>query len=251
MVAQTPLPTSTTPDSNTTFQSLCIPLTQSSTPSEFVEIFPEEIPSIPPSTLTTLLTDEEASIPIWTHAALLYMTNKRETESMEVLESALKVLVEEVQEVGGSVGNEEKVRLLTSKGIAYLTQQLQQSSGNDPSSAGDGMDPSNNSNNDSTNNAETIQINQRTADDLFTRATQIDQVFPMTWIGQGLLNLAQSPSNTPSTQPNKYHKRARQFFQFALSDRGQILPALLGLALLSYHQADYPASIKFYSDAIR
>jgi len=186
---------------------------------------------------------------------------------MEVLATAYRELVEG-NDGGSGVTEEEKVRLLVSKGIAYLTQQLQQSatstsSSGDPSSSTNGIDgsSSSNTNNNGTNqnstNEETLKTNQTTADDLFTKATQIDQLSPMTWIGQGMLNLAQAPPTTPSSThtpnptPNKHHERARHFFQAALSDRGQILPALLGLALLSYHQNDYPTSIRFYSDAIR
>lgn len=82
---------------------------------------------------------------------------------------------------------------------------------------------------------------QRTmADDLFTRASQIDQLFPMTWIGQGMLNLALSEVG-----------RAKTYFNNALSACGKILPALLGMAVVHYRERDYKSCAKLYEEAIR
>ena len=99
----------------------------------------------------------------------------------------------------------DRVRLLASTGIAHLTQVTFRAGS---SSTTGGVEGDNN--------------NKALADDRFTQATRIDQLYPMTWIGKGMLNAF-----------NGRLDQARYFFDTTLKHVGPVLPALL-------------ASVKFY-----
>jgi tetratricopeptide (TPR) repeat protein len=78
------------------------------------------------------------------------------------------------------------------------------------------------------------------ADTRFTKADNINQVNPMTWIGRGMLNLAQNRLD-----------QARFFFEnLTLRECGEILPALLGMAAVKYMEKDYAGALELYGRAI-
>lgn len=79
------------------------------------------------------------------------------------------------------------------------------------------------------------------ADARFTKADNINQVYPPTWIGRGMLNLALGRVD-----------QARFFFeQLTLRECGEILPALLGMAAVKFAERDYTGSQALYGRAIQ
>jgi hypothetical protein len=115
-------------DSSSEQPSLIIPITSSSNSNDlFVEIFPEEMPETPSTTLLQVLKDEDAALSVWADAALMYIQHKQHARD------ASAILQAGVDRPGGS--REERVRLLASAGIAHLTQAQQSGakrSGSDP-----------------------------------------------------------------------------------------------------------------------
>ena len=77
------------------------------------------------------------------------------------------------------------------------------------------------------------------ADRHFNRATKIDGLFPMTWIGRGMLHLTAGRTD-----------QAQFFFETTLKQCGQVLPALLGVAAVRYRREDYRGALEYYTRAI-
>lgn len=79
------------------------------------------------------------------------------------------------------------------------------------------------------------------ADARFTKADNINQVYPPTWIGRGMLNLALGRVD-----------QARFFFeQLTLRECGEILPALLGMAAVKFAEKDYAGAQTLYGRAMQ
>jgi len=220
-------------------KSLCIPIASS---NDFIEIFPEEISSIPSSQLASILQDEKAPLSLWTDAALLYMTNKRERDSTALLKTACSELLDK-QNLGNK---EERTRILAAAGIGYLTQANK--SGTLGTLSFPGMSNANANANATDKHDKTAQQREATdhndklrelADNHFTRASKLNQLFPMTWIGRGMLNLS-----------TERFDQAKFFFETTLKHCGMVLPALLGMACVYFKEGDYQSSLEMYSKAI-
>ena len=191
------------------YPSLIIPITSSNNSSNlFVEIFPEELPDIASSTILQVLKDEDAELNTWADAALLYMQQNQSRESSTILQAAC-------DHPDGNA--QQKVRVLASAGIALLTQaQASQSTGAGGGGGGAGGGGGGTGGNGSTEF-------RSMADDRFTHASKVDTLFPMTWIGRGMLNLSLTRLD-----------QARFFFDTTLKHCGAVLPALLGMAAVLY-----------------
>ncbi len=202
--------------------SLIIPISSSATSKDlFIEIFPEEIADVSSSTLLQILKDEDAALDVWADAALLYLQQKQSRESSIILQAACD---------RPSGNREERVRILASAGIAYLTQAAQLStSGSAPGASklpGAVADPRDEL--------------RGLADNRFTNASKVDTLFPMTWMGRGMLNLSVGRVD-----------QARFFFDTTLKQCGPVLPALLGMAAVLYGDKDFKGAQDMYAKAIR
>lgn len=71
------------------------------------------------------------------------------------------------------------------------------------------------------------------------RAGKVDQLFPMTWVGRGMMNLSIGRVD-----------QARFFFETTLRQCGQVLPALLGMAAVRYREKDYGGAQEMYGRAM-
>mmetsp|Transcript_25660 Transcript_25660/g.29779 ORF Transcript_25660/g.29779 Transcript_25660/m.29779 type:complete len:1369 (-) Transcript_25660:62-4168(-) len=229
-------------------KSLCVPIrsisSSSSSSNEFVEIFPEEVASITTDQLISLLKDEKAPLSLWTEAALLYMQNKSERESITLLSYACSDLIDKLKFGSSS----ERVRVHAATGIGYLTQANKSgalltagSLGGAAGAVGGG---------DGGGGFDHHMAQQRAASDKneelrllaekhFTSATKIDQIFPMIWVGRGMLNLT-----------IERLEQAKFFFETTLNTCGQVLPALLGMASVYYKMENYVQSLEMYKKAI-
>ena len=97
-------------DNNTT--------TSSNSSGLFIEIFPEEMSSIRPNTLSNVLRDERAPLKTWCDASLLYMkSDKREKEGCDLLNAAV-----DSDDVMSGSNTSDRLRVLASAGIAALAQ---------------------------------------------------------------------------------------------------------------------------------
>lgn len=199
------------------YQPLIIPVKSGQKTDQFIEIFPEEIPEIQSSTILQVLKDEEAELGRWADAALLYMQQRHSRESSNILQAAC-------DNTGGN--REERVRILASAGIALLTQAQQSQSTAPGGIKRPGGDPKD----------ELISM----ADNRFTHASKVDTLFPMTWIGRGMLNLSAARLD-----------QARFFFDTTLKQCGPVLPALLGMAAVLYGERDYKGAQEMYARAMR
>jgi tetratricopeptide (TPR) repeat protein len=205
-------------EENAESPSLCIPITSSLQSSDlFIEIFPEEISETPVSSILQVLKDEDASLAVWADAALLYIQQKQHSrDSSTLLQSAC-------DRPGGN--REERVRILASAGIAHLTQAQQSHAG----ASGGVKRPGND------------QEDLRSmADNRFTHASKVDTLFPMTWMGRGMLNLSVGRLD-----------QARFFFDTTLNECGQVLPALLGMAAVLYGENEYKGAQEMYAKAMK
>jgi tetratricopeptide (TPR) repeat protein len=191
--------------------SLIIPVTSSNQTDLFVEIFPEEMPETPSSTLLQVLKDEDAPLSVWADAALMYIQHKQHARE------ASAILQAGCERPGGS--RDERVRLLASAGIAHLTQAQQSvnRSGSDPKDELSSM-----------------------ADNRFTHSSKVDNLFPMTWMGRGMLNLSAGRL-----------EQAQFFFDTTLKECGRVLPGLLGLAAVMYLEKNYEGAQGVYAEAMR
>lgn len=107
---------------------------------------------------------------------------------------------------GGS--RDQRVRILASAGIAHLTQAADKE--------------------------------RSLADHRFTSAGKVDTLFPMTWMGRGVLNLSMGRVD-----------QAKFFFDTTLKQCGQVLPALLGMAAVLMGEKDFKGAQELYGKAIR
>jgi RNA polymerase-associated protein CTR9 len=194
-------------------QSLIIPITSAGEAfkDKFIEIFPEEMPDTPSSTLLQVLKDENAALNVWADAALLYIQHKQHARE------ASAILQAGCERMDGTP--EERVRLLASAGIAHLTQAQQSldRSGSEPKDELRSM-----------------------ADNRFTHSSTVNNLFPMTWMGRGMLNLSTGRL-----------EQAKFFFDTTLKECLQVLPALLGLAAVLYLEKNYEGAQRMYAEAIR
>jgi RNA polymerase-associated protein CTR9 len=252
-------------------KSLIIPITSSSTllpngQCQFIEIFPEEISNINPVTLSTVLRDERAPLQTWCEASLLYMrsngssssgggggTTHHEKEGCELLNLAV-----DNDDVMNGSNTTDRLRVLASAGIAALAQANRHAgdvgrtstSGGGSGSGGGGAgadigslldDLLESSKLSEKQDAELREELRTLADSRFVKADNINQVNPMTWIGRGMLNLAQNKLD-----------QARFFFEnLTLRECGETLPALLGMAAVKFLEKDYNGALDLYSRAIR
>lgn len=200
-------------DATSASQSLIIPITSAGEASKdkFIEIFPEEMPDTPSSTLLQVLKDENAPLSVWADAALLYIQHKQHARE------ASAILQAGCERMDGSKG--ERVRLLASAGIAHLTQAQQSldRSGSEPKEELRSM-----------------------ADNRFTHSSTVDNLFPMTWMGRGMLNLSTGRL-----------EQAKFFFDTTLKQCGRVLPALLGLAAVMYLEKNYEGAQGMYAESMR
>jgi tetratricopeptide (TPR) repeat protein len=252
-------------------QSLTIPITTSihgdgkgGNSAPFIEIFPEEISAIRPATLSSVLRDERAPLRTWCDASLLYMrAGRREREGCELLNSA----VDDDAVMSGS-NTADRLRVLASAGIAALAQANRQvgdigrgggmaggggggGSSSMPPSAGengvDGLGMSlledllESSKASEKRDAEQREELRNLAEARFNKADSINQVNPMTWVGRGMLNLAQNKLD-----------QARFFFEnLTLRECGETLPALIGMAAVKFLERDYSGALDLYGRAMR
>jgi RNA polymerase-associated protein CTR9 len=250
-------------------KSLIIPITSSSTllpngQCQFIEIFPEEISNINPVTLSTVLCDERAPLKTWCEASLLYMrsngsssssggggTTHHEKEGCELLNLAV-----DNDDVMNGSNTADRLRVLASAGIAALAQANRHAgdvgrtstSGGGSGGGGAGADIGSllddlleSSKLSEKQDAELREELRTLADSRFVKADNINQVNPMTWIGRGMLNLAQNKLD-----------QARFFFEnLTLRECGETLPALLGMAAVKFLEKDYNGALDLYSRAIR
>jgi RNA polymerase-associated protein CTR9 len=78
------------------------------------------------------------------------------------------------------------------------------------------------------------------ADNRFTHSSTVNNLFPMTWMGRGMLNLSTGRL-----------EQAKFFFDTTLKECSQVLPALLGLAAVLYLEKNYEGAQRMYAEAIR
>lgn len=208
--------------------SLCIPITSSTTSDDnhlFVEVFADELADTSANTLLQVLKDEKADAKVYGDAGLLYMQQHLARESLLLLQEACDQLLSSgVASANATV--QDRVRLLACTGIAYLasaSSSLLKSSGGSLGKTNDALDES-----------------RQQADLKFTQAGKVDTVFPITWMGRGMLNLALEK-----------HDVARFFFQTTLDQCGPVLPALLGMGAVMYGQGQYREALQQYDKAIR
>ncbi|KAL3919817.1 MAG: hypothetical protein SGILL_003565 [Bacillariaceae sp.] len=200
--------------------SLIIPIKSGSKPDQFIEIFPEEMPDIPASTLLGVLKDEDADLGVWADAGLKYIEHKQHArDAAQVLEAACQNA-----EKGSK---DDRVRIFAAAGIAHLTAAQEEAGGADTSGG---------------KRAEHDLREELTskADNRFTLSSKVDNLYPMTWIGKGMLNL----------QHNRL-EQARFFFDTTLKECGKVLPALLGMASVMYLERNYQGAQNTYAEAIR
>ena len=135
--------------------SLITPITSTATEPNFIEIFPEELKDISPSTLLQVLQDENAGASVWADAGLSYMQQGMAEESSAILQAACD---------RDDRNRGQRVRLLASAGIAV--QATHKGVVGKPE--------------------EDEQLSL--ADQRFTAASKVDTFYPMTWMGRGTLN---------------------------------------------------------------
>eukprot|EP00574_Skeletonema_japonicum_P003093 CAMPEP_0201724210 /NCGR_PEP_ID=MMETSP0593-20130828/8030_1 /ASSEMBLY_ACC=CAM_ASM_000672 /TAXON_ID=267983 /ORGANISM="Skeletonema japonicum, Strain CCMP2506" /LENGTH=1304 /DNA_ID=CAMNT_0048215435 /DNA_START=52 /DNA_END=3966 /DNA_ORIENTATION=+ len=226
-------------------KSLIIPITTSTNGNNFndtnkdglyIEIFPEEISSVRPTTLTKVLREEQAPLTTWCDASLLYMKAKREKEGCDLINAAA-----DSEDVMSGSNNQDRLRVLSSAGIAALAQANKQTEGGG-GGGGDAFD-----NIEAGETSKTTEANEKEVEELramadarFVKADNINQVNPMTWIGRGMLNLAN----------NKYDQARFYFENLTLGQYGEILPALIGMAAVKYLEKDFKGAQDLYGRAM-
>jgi tetratricopeptide (TPR) repeat protein len=200
--------------------SLIIPIKSSSNSGQFIEIFPEEIPDTPSSTLLQVLKDEDADLGVWADAAMQYIQHKQHAQdAAQILEAGC-----ERAEKGSK---DDRVRIFAAAGIAHLTAAQEYAKGSD---AGGGKRAEHDLREELTSKA----------DNRFTLSSKVDNLYPMTWMGKGMLNL----------QAGRL-EQAKFFFDTTLKECGKVLPALLGMAAVMYLEKNYQAAQNTYAEAIR
>ena len=201
--------------------SLIIPISSTAATGDdalYVEIFPEEMAETPAPTLIQVLKDETADLNVWADAGLLYMKQSHSRDALTILEEACDMPVSD---------KNQRVRLLAATGIAHLAASATSAGGSGRMKRGPtGTDPKD-------------ELRQQ-ADHKFTQAGKVDTFFPMTWMGRGMLNLSMARLD-----------QARFFFDTTLKQCGNVMPALLGMAAVTFGEGNYKESLKHYEDAIR
>jgi len=221
-------------------KSLLIPISSSSSNSpSFIEIFLDEMKQVSLPILLSILRDETAPLSTWVDAGVLLLspTVHRPADALTLLSTACNELESK------STGNkEDRVRLVAATGIAYLAQT------NVSSGGGGGKDSkkrnsntlkstsSSSNNNTNTDREDEVRI---LADAHFNRATKLDPVFPMTWMGKALYHLAEDKLD-----------QATFFFETTRRECGDVLPALLGLACIAYKEGKYADCQQLYGRAL-
>lgn len=204
----------------TSTPSLFIPIKSSSKPDQFIEIFPEEIPDTPSSTLLQVLKDEDADLGVWADAAMHYIQHKQHAQdAAQILEAGC-----ERAEKGSK---DDRVRIFAAAGIAHLTTAQEYAKGSD---TGGGKRAEHDLREELTSKA----------DNRFTLSSKVDNLYPMTWMGKGMLNL----------QAGRL-EQAKFFFDTTLKECGKVLPALLGMAAVMYLEKNFKTAQNTYAEAIR
>ncbi len=78
------------------------------------------------------------------------------------------------------------------------------------------------------------------ADNLFTQSSKVDNLYPMTWMGRGMRDLSANRLD-----------QARFFFNTTITECGNVLPALLGLAACDFLEKNYDKAQAKYAQAIK
>ena len=192
--------------------SLIIPVTSNGKNGEdFIEVFPEEIPETKSSQLMQVMKDEDADLSVWADAALHYIKHKQHAQdSAQILEAAC-----EKAETGTKT---DRVRIFAATGIAHLTASQEVSE----------------------KETEIREDLITKAENRFTQSSGVDNLYPMTWMGRGMLDLSANRLD-----------QARFFFDTTLKECGKVLPALLGLAAVNYLEKKYEGAQSMYAQAIR
>jgi tetratricopeptide (TPR) repeat protein len=236
--ASSPAPRQQPENDPTLPPSLQIPITSLPGGGDFVEIFPEEISDIPSAALAKVLTDEDAPLSTWSDAALLYVQNRAAVSGSDLLREACRR-----EEAGASgANNEDRVRTLASAGIALLTQVNRGGAlggGGAGGGAGDLADGGAGAAAAAEDLEQRDENFRQLSDKQFNRATKIDGLFPMTWIGRGMLHLTAGRTD-----------QAQFFFETTLKQCGQVLPALLGMAAVRFKKEDYAGAQEMYGRAM-
>ena len=228
-------PSSTLTTEQQSTKSLLIPIISSSDSPPFIELFPDELVHVSLTTLLSILRDEIAPISAWADAGVLLLSPQvhRPADALSLLTSACNELENK------SFGNkDERVRLLAATGIAYLAQQPL-------GSFKDGNNKKRSSSSSNINNP--MQESNKDREDEFriladahlNRATKLDPVFPMTWMGKALFHLAEDKLD-----------QAKFFFETTKRECGEVLPALLGLACITFKEGKYLECQQLYGRAM-
>lgn len=180
--------------------------------SNFIEIFPEEISDTKSSDLLQVLKDEEADLSVWADAALQYIKHKK-----HAAQDAAQIL-EAGCEQASEGSKEHRVRIFAAAGIAHLS--VSQEVGEKETSYRDDL------------------ITK--ADTLFTQSSKVDNLYPMTWMGRGMRDLSANRLD-----------QARFFFNTTITECGNVLPALLGLAACDFLEKNYDKAQAKYAQAIK
>jgi tetratricopeptide (TPR) repeat protein len=200
--------------------SLIIPIKSSSKYDQFIEIFPEEMPDIPSSTLLQVLKDEDADLGVWADTAMQYIQHKQHAQdAAQILEAGC-----DRAEKGTK---DDRVRIFAAAGIAHLTAAQEYAKGAD---MGGGKRAEHDLREELTSKA----------DNRFTLSSKVDNLYPMTWMGKGMLSL----------QAGRM-EQAKFFFDTTLKECGKVLPALLGMAAVMYLEKNYQVAQNTYAEAIR
>jgi len=225
-------PPSSTTATEPSIKSLLIPVISSSDSPPFIEIFPDELVHVALPTLLSILRDEIVPLSTWADAGVLLIspTVHRPADALTLLTTACSELESK------SLGNkEDRVRLLAATGIAYLAQTSSSRKEGSKRRSTNALTPS--TNNDSMKDREDeVRI---LADAHFNRATKLDPVFPMTWMGKALFHLAEDKLD-----------QAKFFFETTRRECGEVLPALLGLACIAFKEGKYKECQDLYARAM-
>lgn len=208
--------------------SLIIPIKSSDKADDnlFIEIFPEEIRETKASSLLQVLKDEDADLSVWADSALQYIQHKQHAQdAAQILEAGCERAEKNDKE------DEDRVRIFAAAGIAHLTAAQE---GGSSGSGGGGSSA-----------AKRADLDLREelaskADNRFTLSSKVNNLYPMTWMGKGMLNLSANRLD-----------QARFFFETTVKECGEVLPALLGLAAVCYLENNYEAAQHKYAEAIR
>jgi len=212
---------------------IIIPVTSSYSPTLTLEIYPDELPD-DPEVMLGILRDESADLSIWYDIALAYhrtalRSGDARTRALRLPSDALSRSGAIIDAANGALDDVRypsdrtgRLRVLVSSGVFNVRRALSV-----PSSG---------------STAEREE-HYAAADECFNRAQKIDPFFAMSFVGKGLMNLAQGRT-----------EQARFFFDTTLkntknSNRG-VLPALLGMAAVCYAEGRHDAAAEYYCTAI-